>query len=100
MMGVDHVGPEPREHRGQARRKGVSRMSSEPVRGPQRADAQSAGLYFEPCGLAKRDQLTVDLPRERPRQLEWVSFATAKESGASEWRRSHVNDAHVTRGPR
>ncbi len=76
MMGVDDV--RPRHSREQARRDRMGGMAAQPAHRAQRAPQQPARFAFRPGLTAEADQLALDVSGQRPRQLERVTFTTAK----------------------
>jgi len=76
MMGVDD--PRAVQRPDQTWRERVCRMPAQPAKRAQRPDPQSTTFVLYPALSTKRDQLAVDLARQRPRQLERVALTAAK----------------------
>jgi glycosyltransferase involved in cell wall biosynthesis len=62
---------------------------------PQRPDAETIRLADEAGGRAERDERRVDVPRERPAELERVALAAAENPRGPEGGRRDVDDPHL-----
>jgi len=76
MMGMDD--PRAAQRTRKTRRERVCRMPAQPAHSAQRSDPQSATFLFHTALATKRDQLAVDMARQRPRQLERIAFTAAE----------------------
>jgi len=76
MMGVNDVGA---RHRGeQTRRNWMGRVTAQPGQRAQRAAHQPTWFTLEVRRPTEAEQLALDVPGQRARQLERVAFAAAE----------------------
>ena len=92
VMGVDDVGGgESGDEPGRDRVRG---MPAEMRERPQDADAEPARIAPRAGAGAERDELGLDVSRERARELERVALAAAEDPVGAEERRRDVDDPH------
>ncbi len=92
MVRVDDVCA--RQCRRELGRDGVGRMAEVRDRS-QDAHAEPSRLTRKPPLPPERDELAIDVPRDRPRELERIALAAAEDAVHPECGRSDVYDAHL-----
>jgi hypothetical protein len=70
-------------------------MTAERGERAEGADAKSSGLADQCRARPERDQLALDLPSQRARQLQRVALPAAEETGGPKWGGYDVDHAHV-----
>jgi hypothetical protein len=76
MMGMDDVGAGDGSE--QAWRHRVGRVTAQPAQRAQRPPRKSARFTLNVRAPTEGEQLALDVPGQRPRQLERVAFAAAE----------------------
>ena len=93
VVRVDDV--RPRDGARESGRQGVGRVAADPRASPQDTDPKPARVAEGPRLAPERDQLALDVPRERARKLERVPLAASEDPGRPEKRGSDVDDEHL-----